>query len=148
MAVVVLVFLIVSARRASPARYFTVKIDRGAIRDVVDLTGTVNAVKTVLVGSQVSGTISKLNVDFNSRVHTGQVIALIDPALFQGALDQTKADLESAKANLIAAVANREKTEATLVCRSRAAARASRKKRSLASARSAMRASITLSATA
>jgi HlyD family secretion protein len=112
---VILAFVVISARRAPAAHYFTVPVERGAIRDVVDLTGTVNAVKTVLVGSQVSGTISKLNVDFNSRVHTGQVIALIDPALFQGALDQAKADLESAKANLIAAVANREKAEATLV---------------------------------
>ena len=114
-AAVVLAFVVASARRTSPAQYFTVKIERGAIRDVVDLTGTVNAVKTVLVGSQVSGSISKLNVDFNSRVHTGEVIALIDPALFQGALDQAKADLESAKANLTAAVANRDKSEASLV---------------------------------
>ena len=56
------------------------------IHDVVEATGTINAVITVQVGSQVSGTISKLNVDFNSRVHKGDVVALIDPALFKGAL--------------------------------------------------------------
>ena len=52
----------------------------------VEATGTINAVITVQVGSQVSGTIAKLNADFNSRVHKGDVVALIDPALFKGAL--------------------------------------------------------------
>jgi HlyD family secretion protein len=78
-------------------------------------TGTINAVITVQVGSQVSGTIAKLNVDFNSRVHKGDVVALIDPALFKGALLQAVADLENAKANLVAAHANLEKAKAGLV---------------------------------
>src|SRR5256884_9937841 len=67
---------------------------------------------TVQVGSQVSGTIAKLNVDFNSRVHKGDVVALIDPALFQGALLQSSADLDNAKANVAAAKANLEKGKA------------------------------------
>jgi len=54
-------------------------------------------------------------VDFNSRVHKGEVIALIDPALFEGAVLQASADLDSAKANVIAARANLEKTKASLV---------------------------------
>jgi len=66
----------------------------------------------VQVGSQVSGTIAKLNVDFNSRVHKGDIVALIDPALFQGALLQATADLDNAKANLVAAKANLEKAKA------------------------------------
>jgi HlyD family secretion protein len=70
---------------------------------------------TVQVGSQVSGVITKLNVDFNSRVRKGDVIALIDPALFEGAVLQASADLDSAKANVIAARANLEKTKASLV---------------------------------
>ena len=82
---------------------------RGEIRDVVDATGTVNAVTTVQVGSQVSGPIAKLNADFNSRVHRGDMIALIDPTLFHGALEQANADLESAKANVTAAEANLDK---------------------------------------
>ena len=82
---------------------------------MVEATGTINAVITVQVGSQVSGTISKLNVDFNSRVHKGDVVALIDPALFKGALLQAAADLENSKANLIAAKANLEKAKAGLV---------------------------------
>jgi HlyD family secretion protein len=94
---------------------FTAKVERGDIHDVVEATGTINAVITVQVGSQVSGVITKLNVDFNSRVHKGDVIALIDPALFEGAVLQASADLDSAKANVIAARANLEKAKASLV---------------------------------
>ena len=101
--------------RTTPAQHFTAKVERGAIHDVVEATGTINAVITVQVGSQVSGTISKLNVDFNSRVHKGDVVALIDPALFKGALLQAAADLENGKANLVAAKANLEKAKAALV---------------------------------
>jgi HlyD family secretion protein len=101
--------------RSTPAQHFTAKAGRGAINDVVEATGTINAVITVQVGSQVSGTIAKLNVDFNSRVHKGDVVALIDPALFKGALLQATADLENAKANRVAAKANLEKAKAGLV---------------------------------
>jgi HlyD family secretion protein len=101
--------------RNTPAQHFTAKVERGAINDVVEATGTINAVITVQVGSQVSGTIAKLNVDFNSRVHKGDVVALIDPALFKGALLQAAADLENARANLLAARANLEKSKASLV---------------------------------
>jgi HlyD family secretion protein len=101
--------------RSTQAQHFTAKVERGEIKDVVEATGTINPVITVLVGSQVSGTITKLNADFNSRVHTGEVIALIDPALFNGALLQAAADWENAKANLIAAKANLEKAKAGLV---------------------------------
>ena len=101
--------------RKEPPQYFTAKVERGTIRNVVDVTGTINAVTTVLVGSQVSGTIAKLGADFNSRVRKGDVIAVIDPALFEGALLQATADLESAKANVAAARANLDKARATLV---------------------------------
>src|SRR5438105_6717494 len=89
--------------RGNQVQHFTAKVDRGEIRDVVEATGTVNAVITVQVGSQVSGTIARLNADFNSKVHKGDIIAVIDSSLFQGALLQAKADLESARANLTAA---------------------------------------------
>src|SRR5712672_2763289 len=101
--------------RGNQAQHFTAKVEKGEIHDVVEATGTINAVITVQVGSQVSGTVAKLNVDFNSRVHKGDVVALIDPALFQGALLQATADLENAKANLVAAQANLEKAKAGLV---------------------------------
>lgn len=96
-------------------QYFTAKVERGDVRDVVDSTGTINAVTTVLVGSQVSGRIARLSADFNSRVRKGQVIAEIDPALFRGALLQAKADLDSAEANVGVARANLEKAKAVLV---------------------------------
>ena len=101
--------------RSTPTQHFTAKAERGAINDVVEATGTINAVITVQVGSQVSGTIAKLNVDFNSRVHKGDIVALIDPALFKGALLQAVADLENAKANVIGAKASLEKAKASLV---------------------------------
>ncbi|MGA7180512.1 MAG: efflux RND transporter periplasmic adaptor subunit [Thiobacillaceae bacterium] len=94
--------------------YFTAKVERGDIRDVVDSTGTINAVTTVLVGSQISGRIAKLNADFNSVVRRGQVIAEIDPALFEGALLQAKADLKGAEANVASARAELDKTKAVL----------------------------------
>ncbi len=101
--------------RGNQAQHFTAKVEKGEIHDVVEATGTINAVITVQVGSQVSGTVAKLNVDFNSRVRKGDVVALIDPALFQGALLQTAADLENAKANLAAAKASLEKAKAGAV---------------------------------
>jgi HlyD family secretion protein len=97
------------------AEYFTANVERGDVREVVEATGTINAVTSVQVGSQVSGTISQLLVDFNSKVKKGQVIARIDPALFQGAVLQAQADYENAKANAAAAKANLEKAQATAV---------------------------------
>jgi HlyD family secretion protein len=93
-------------------QYFSEKVTRGDIRDVVEATGTINAVITVQVGSQVSGTIDKLYADFNSHVKKDQIIARIDPSLFEGALLQAKADLETARANSAAAKANLEKAKA------------------------------------
>jgi HlyD family secretion protein len=115
--VVVVAGLVVAfgLNRSTQAQHFTSRVERGEIDDVVEATGTINAVITVQVGSQVSGTIAKLNADFNSRVRKGDVVALIDPALFKGALLQATADLENARANLVAARANLEKAKAGLV---------------------------------
>jgi HlyD family secretion protein len=104
-----------ATHRADPVQYFSAKIERGSIHDVVDVTGSVNAVRTVQVGSQVSGTVAKLYVDFNSRVHKGDLVALIEPSLLQGALQQATADLESAQANLESANANVDRTRAAAV---------------------------------
>jgi HlyD family secretion protein len=113
--VVAALFVAFSLNRNNAPQHFTAKVEKGEIHDVVEATGMINAVITVQVGSQVSGTISKLYVDFNSRVHKGDIVALIDPALFKGALLQATADLENAKANLVAARANLEKAKASLV---------------------------------
>src|SRR5580765_5842203 len=90
-------------------QYFTEKVQKGDIQNVVQATGTINAVTTVQVGSQVSGTIQTLFADFNSHVKKNQVVAQIDPSLFQGALLQAKADLADAQANLVASKANLDK---------------------------------------
>jgi len=111
----VALFVVLGLNHTPEAQHFTAKVDRGDIHDVVEATGTINAVITVQVGSQVSGTISKLFVDFNSRVHKGDLVALIDPALFKGAVQQASADVENAKANLVAAQANLEKAKAAFV---------------------------------
>ena len=100
---------------SSQIQNFTAKVERGSVDDVVEAAGTINPMVTVLVGSQVSGTIAELRADFNSRVHKGDVVAIIDPALFKGALMEAKSDLANSKANLVAARANLEKLNAALV---------------------------------
>jgi HlyD family secretion protein len=79
-------------------QYRTEKVTRGDIRSMVTATGAMNAVIMVNVGTQVSGTIKELYVDFNSPVKKGQVLALIDPATFQAQVDQARANLAMAKA--------------------------------------------------
>jgi HlyD family secretion protein len=78
----------------------TVAVTRGELTKLVTATGTLNPVVNVTVGSQVSGRISKLNVDFNSIVKSNQIIAEIDPATYQAAVEQSTADLANARANL------------------------------------------------
>src|SRR5512142_3043385 len=114
LAVAVALFAAFSFGRTDKPQYFTAKAERGDIHDVVEATGTINAVTTVQVGSQVSGTISKLNADFNTRVKKGQVVAVIDPSLFQGALLQAKADLADAQANGVTAQAQLAKARAAV----------------------------------
>ena len=109
----VVVLAAFSFGRNNAPQYFTSKAEVGDIHNDVEATGTISAVTTVQVGSQVSGTIQKLYADFNSHVKAGQVLAVIDPSLFQGALLQTKADLANAKANASAAKADLAKAQAT-----------------------------------
>ncbi len=114
-ALVILLAVAFAMRRGDGTQYLTSKVERGPIRDVVEATGPIRAVVLVQVGSQVSGTIVKLNADFNSRVHNGDVLALIDPALFRGALGQASADLDSARANVLVAKQTVAKERAALV---------------------------------
>jgi HlyD family secretion protein len=81
-------------------QYQTTPVTRGELTKLVTATGTLNPVVNVTVGSQVSGRISKLNVDFNSIVKSNEVIAEIDPSTYQAAVEQSTADLANAKANL------------------------------------------------
>ena len=113
-ALIGLLVILGSGRRTQP-QYFTAKVERGDLRDAVEATGMVNAVVTVQVGSQVSGTILRLNADFNTRVRKGDIIAEIEPSVFRGAVLQASADLESARASVEVAQANLDKAKATLV---------------------------------
>lgn len=112
--IVVGVFAAFRLSRKTDPEYFTAKVEKGDIRQVIEATGTINPVTSVQVGSQVSGMISKLYVDFNSKVTKGQVIAEIDPKLFQGAVLQAQADLQNSEALLAASKANLAKDQATL----------------------------------
>ena len=87
-------------------QYRTAKVERGSLFTYVNANGTLNPVITVLVGSQVSGTILKLYADFNSIVKMGQLIAQIDPAIFQAQVSQAKAKVENAKAAFLNAQAD------------------------------------------
>ena len=78
----------------------TAEISRGDIIDAVATTGTVQAVTTVQVGSQASGNISRLGADFNSIVHKGQMLATLDPSLFEAEVEQARANLNQTRANL------------------------------------------------
>src|SRR5258708_5457026 len=89
------------SNRASAAEYMTAKAERGNLRNTVTATGALQAVTTVQVGSQASGTISALYADFNSHVKKGQVVAQLDPAQAQAQVQQSKANLENAKASLV-----------------------------------------------
>jgi len=113
-ALIVFVGAALGLRKSNGVEYFSAKVERGEIRDAIDASGQVNAVVSVQVGSQVSGTIAKLNADFNSHVRKNEIIALIDPSLFEGALLQANADLAGAKANATAATANLAKAKSAL----------------------------------
>src|SRR2546428_9843129 len=93
------------------ANYQTATITRGPITQAVTATGTLNPVVNVQVGSQVSGNIAKLFADFNSQVKAGDVVAQIDPALFQATVTQTEGDLASAQAALELAKLNATRTQ-------------------------------------
>ncbi len=90
----------VYTKKETPPVVTTVKVTRGEIAETVGATGQLQAVTTVQVGTQVSGTVSQLNADFNTLVHKGQVIARLDPSLFQTQIEQGRANLIRAQADL------------------------------------------------
>lgn len=104
---IIITAFILLRNKGNEQRFRTDKVIGGDIVMTVTATGTVNAVTTVLVGTQVSGTIKEIFVDFNSPVKKGQLIARIDPSIFEAQVEQARANLQSARANL-------EKSEASL----------------------------------
>src|SRR2546423_10405618 len=102
-------------RRGGPeVQVQTSPITRGDIVDTVGATGTLEAVTTVQVGSQVSGNISWLGADFNTIVKKGQVIARLDPSLFNAQVEQSKANLAQSRANLAKAQSDLERMKVQL----------------------------------
>jgi HlyD family secretion protein len=102
------VLVVVLRSGGDDVRYATAPVERGNIADVVGATGTLQAVTTVQVGSQVSGTVSQLHADFNSRVTKNEIVARLDPSSFEARVGQ-------AQANLVAARANVERQQAAVV---------------------------------
>jgi HlyD family secretion protein len=98
--------------RGSVPRFRLAKVERGPLTAAVSATGNLNAVITVQVGSQVSGQIKELMVDFNSIVKKNQVIARIDPDIFQAKVNQAKADVDSARATVLNQEAQVERARA------------------------------------
>jgi HlyD family secretion protein len=101
-------------RHQAPPNYLTARVELGRIATTVNATGTLNAVITVQVGSQVSGTIQKLFVDYNSPVTEGQIIAQIDPASFEARVSQARANVASAGAAVQVARANVDNSQAAI----------------------------------
>ncbi len=100
MALVVAAGFVFRSQTTGAVQYMTARVERGNLRNTVTATGTLQAITTVQVGSQASGTISALMVDFNSRVKKGQVIAQLDPLTMQAQVQQARANLDQARAGL------------------------------------------------
>ena len=86
--------------RSGEVKYLTARVKKGDITAVVQATGTINPLTTVPVGSYVSGTVKYVFADFNSRVHAGQVLAQLDPAIYEAQVMQARGNLGNAEANL------------------------------------------------
>src|SRR5438067_4210514 len=122
----IVILLIIAAVGAGAGAYYmrrntgelqvnTQPVTRGEIIDTVGSTGTLQAVTTVQVGSQVSGNIAWLGADFNSIVKKGQVIARLDPSLFQAQVEQSRANLVKAQADVTRSQADVERAKVALI---------------------------------
>lgn len=96
--IITLLFIKMAASK-NKVSYKSVPIKKRTIIESVEASGIVNPVQTVDIGTQVSGTIKEIYVDYNSQVKKGQLLAQIDPSLFQAQVDKARSDLNAAKAN-------------------------------------------------
>ncbi len=102
-AVVLILFL-----KNGSTKYITKEIAKGTITEYVEASGTIKPINTIAVGTQVSGTVARIYVDYNSQVKKGQLLAELDPSLFQSNVDQSTAKLNNAQAAYSKAMANLE----------------------------------------
>src|SRR5207245_2051369 len=117
-------FLLARGSGSTP-KYRVARVERGPLTAVVAANGTLNSVVSVQVGTQVSGQIQKLLVDFNSVVRKDQVIAQIDPEIFEAKVSQARADVESTQATVVPQEAQVERPRAGPASRDRGHARLS-----------------------
>jgi len=100
--------------RSDAPKFTTAEVRTGNITASVQATGTINALTTVPVGSYVSGTVQYIFADYNTRVHSGQVLAQLDPAIYEAQVTEARGNLENAQANLVTLAANVQVDEANL----------------------------------
>ena len=96
---------------ADAGAWRTVEVEEGDIRVAISATGTLSAISTVVVGSQISGQVTEVLVDFNDKVEQGQVLARIDPSSYQAQIEQGSAQIASARASLAQAQATLRNAE-------------------------------------
>lgn len=120
--IIAVVAFVLLRGKSNEVSYKTEKAARGDVVETVTASGTVNAVTTVLVGTQVSGTIKNLYVDYNSKVKKGQLLAQIDPVLLEAQVEQARANLLKLEANTLDARRTRDRNkqlfERNLIARS------------------------------
>lgn len=100
--------------RTGAPKYTTAVVRRGNITSVVQATGTINPLTTVPVGSYVSGTVKYIFADFNTRVKNGQILAQLDPAIYEAQVTESRGNLQNAEANLLTLQANVQVAQANL----------------------------------
>ena len=94
----VVLFAIILSLKNNSVKYITKDVSRSTITQYVEASGTIKPINTIAVGTQVSGTVAGIYVDYNSQVKKGQLLAELDPSLFQANVDQSTAKLNNAQA--------------------------------------------------
>jgi HlyD family secretion protein len=107
-------YFVYSRAKANDPKYTTAVVRRGDITSAVQATGTINALTTSSVGSYVSGTVQYIFADFNTRVKSGQVLAQLDPAIYEAQVTQARGNLQNAQGNLLTLAANVQVDQANL----------------------------------
>lgn len=106
--IAVIIIVVAFLFKNGSAKYITKEITRGTITEYVEASGTIKPINTIAVGTQVSGTVARIYVDYNSQVKKGQLLAELDPSLFQANVEQSTAKLNNAQAAYSKAQANLE----------------------------------------
>ena len=112
--VLILGYWFYARRNAADPKYTTAVVRQGDLTSAVQATGTINALTTVPVGSYVSGTVQYIFADFNTRVKSGQVLAQLDPAIYEAQVTEARGNLQNAESNLVTLAANVQAAQANL----------------------------------